>query len=148
MNDRLQDTTGSTERSLFTHPVESEESKSNLSLKIWPKEKKEIKWNFFFAYLFKTYVLKILLYPAILTLIILKLCWNQNHLKSLLTKYFPGIHPKLLSQILGGVLWFLSALQSIKWAGFSSMDELWCSTMKWVLHLILAKRPRSDEVSF
>ena len=52
MNDRLQDTTGSTERSLFTHPVESEESKSNLSLKIWPKEKKEIKWKFFFFCIF------------------------------------------------------------------------------------------------
>ena len=133
MNDRLQDTTGSTERSLFTHPVESEDSKSNLSLKIWPKEKKKKKSSgsfFLITYLFKTYVLKILLYPAILTLIILKLCWNQNHLKSLLTKYFPGIHPKLLSQILGGVLWFLSALQSIKRAGFSSMDEVWRSTIK------------------
>lgn len=83
------------------------------------------------TYSFKTDVLKILLYPDILTLIILKLHWNQNHLKSLLTKYFPGIHPKLLSQILGAVLWFLSALRSIKWAGFSSMGEL-CTYELWV----------------
>ena len=50
MNDRFQDTTGFTERSLFTHPVESENSKSNLAWKIRPKEKK--KWKLFINYLF------------------------------------------------------------------------------------------------
>ena len=50
MNDRLQDIKGFPERSLFTHPVESEDLKSNLSLKIWPKEKN--KWKIFKNYIF------------------------------------------------------------------------------------------------
>lgn len=70
MNDRFQDTTGFTERALFTHPVESEDSKSNLAWKIWPKEKKSGSY-LLITYSFKTDVLKIPVYPAILTLIIL-----------------------------------------------------------------------------
>ena len=133
MNDRLQDTTGFTERSLFTHPVESEDSKSNLAWKIWPKEKK---WKPFINYLFiqnwcfKNSSISSHSDSNYSFFFFFPFC-NQNHLKNLLTKYFPGIHPKLLSQILGGVLWFFSALRSIKWAGFSSMAELWCSTIKW-----------------